>query len=94
MTRPSSSIHSQIDDSDHISVSARELLEHRRFFRAITDRRIREDDFTNVPELELAIDLYVSQHNIEPEPFISTVSASNILARVMRAKATLAATSQ
>lgn len=32
------------------------------------DKRIRRDSFTSVAELELAIDLYVDQHNIDPKP--------------------------
>jgi transposase len=62
-----------------------------RFFRDITDKRIRRDSFTSVAELELAIDLYVAHHNIDPKPFIWTASASDILAKVTRAKAALAA---
>ena len=58
-----------------------------RFFSDITDR------FTSVPELELAIDLYVAQHNIEPKPSIWTASASDILAKVTLAKAAFAAAS-
>jgi len=61
-----------------------------RFFRDITDKRIRRDSFTSVAELELAIDLYVAHHNIDPKPFIWTASASDILAKVSRAKAALA----
>ena len=61
-----------------------------RFFRDITDKRIRRDSFTSVPELELAIDLYIAQHNLKPKPFIWTASASDILAKVTRAKAALA----
>lgn len=60
-----------------------------RFFRDITDKRIRRDSFTSVGELELAIDLYVANHNIDPKPFIWTASASDILAKVTRAKAAL-----
>jgi len=60
-----------------------------RFFRDITDKRIRRDSFTSVPELELAIDLYVAKHNADPKPFISTASASDILAKVTRAKAAM-----
>ena len=63
-----------------------------RFFRDITDKRIRRDSFTSVAELELAIDLYVAHHNIDPKPFIWTARASDILAKVTRAKAALAAT--
>ena len=61
-----------------------------RFFRDITDKRIRHDSFASVPELELAIELYVAQHNANPKPFIWTASASDILAKVTRAKAALA----
>ncbi|WAC75852.1 IS630 family transposase [Roseateles sp. SL47] len=60
-----------------------------RFFRDITDKRIRRDSFTSVAELELAIDLYVAHHNIDPKPFIWTARASDILAKVTRAKAAL-----
>ena len=63
-----------------------------RFFRDITDKRIRRDSFTSVAELELAIDLYVAHHNIDPKPFIWTARATDILAKVTRAKAALAAT--
>jgi hypothetical protein len=61
-----------------------------RFFRDITDKRIRRDSFTSVTELELAIDLYIAHHNIDPKPFIWTARASDILAKVSRAKAALA----
>ena len=61
-----------------------------RFFRDITDKRIRRDSLTSVAELELAIDLYVAHHNIQPKPFIWTARASDILAKVTRAKAALA----
>ncbi|MCA3253942.1 MAG: IS630 family transposase, partial [Rubrivivax sp.] len=43
---------------------------------------------------ELAIDLYVAKHNADPKPFIWTASASDILAKVTRAKAALAAASR
>lgn len=46
--------------------------------------------FWRVAELELAIDLYVAHHNIDPKPFIWTASAKDILAKVTRAKAALA----
>ena len=61
-----------------------------RFFRDISENRIRRDSFTSVPELELAIDLYVAHHNANPKPFIWTKSATDILAKVTRAKAALA----
>jgi transposase len=41
-----------------------------RFFRDISENRIRRDSFTSVAELEFAIDLYVAHHNANPKPFI------------------------
>ena len=38
-------------------------------------------------ELELAIGLCVAHHNIDPKPLIWTACASDILAKVTRAKA-------
>ena len=64
-----------------------------RFFRDITDKRIRRGSSTSVLALELAIDMYVTQHNIEPKLFIWTASASDILAKVALAMAALAAAS-
>ena len=61
-----------------------------RFFRDISENRIRRDSFTSVPELELAIDLYIEHHNANPKPFIWTARATDILAKVTRAKAALA----
>jgi hypothetical protein len=37
-------------------------------------------------------DLHVARHNIDPKPFIWAASASELLAKVTRAKAALAAT--
>ena len=65
-----------------------------RFFRDISENRIRRDSFTSVAELELAIDLYVAHHNIDPKPFIWTATASDILAKVTRAKSALTRTSK
>ncbi|MDN8618119.1 IS630 family transposase [Variovorax ginsengisoli] len=56
-----------------------------RFFRDVSESRIRRDSFTSVLELELAIDLYVAHHNANPKPFIWTKSATDILAKVTRA---------
>ena len=65
-----------------------------RFFRDISENRIKRDSFTSVAELELAIDLYVVHHNAHPKPFIWTASATDILAKVTRAKAALARSSK
>lgn len=55
-----------------------------RFFRDITDKRTRRDSFTSVAELELAIDLCVAHHNIDPKPFIWSARACDIQAKVTR----------
>ncbi|MCX7178481.1 MAG: IS630 family transposase [Proteobacteria bacterium] len=60
-----------------------------RFFRDITDKRIRRGVFASVPELEAAINDYIATHNANPKPFIWTAKASDILAKVTRARAVL-----
>ena len=60
-----------------------------RFFRDITDKRIRRGVFTSVPDLEAAINAYITVHNAKPKPFIWTAKASDILAKVTRARTTL-----
>jgi transposase len=56
-----------------------------RFFRDLTDRRLRRGVFASVPELIAAIDDYVAHHNTNPKPFIWTKSARDILQKVVRA---------
>jgi transposase len=60
-----------------------------RFFRDITDKRIRRGVFTSVAELAAAIDEYIAHHNIKPKPFIWTKSARDILQKVIRANSRL-----
>ena len=40
-----------------------------RFFRDISENRLRRGVFTSVPELVAAIDGYIAHHNIDPKPF-------------------------
>lgn len=60
-----------------------------RFFRDLTTRRIRTGIFTSVAQLEAAIADYLRTHNCKPKPFIWTAKASDILAKVTRAKESL-----
>ena len=60
-----------------------------RFFRDITDKRIRRGVFSNVADLEAAIKEYIAVHNKNPKPFIWTAKATDILAKVTRARAAL-----
>jgi transposase len=60
-----------------------------RFFRDITENRIRRGIFRSVAELESAIQTYIANHNAAPKPFIWTASANDILAKVARARKAL-----
>ncbi len=60
-----------------------------RFFRDISENRIRRGIFRSVPELEAAIQTYIENHNAAPKPLIWTASAKDILAKVTRARTAL-----
>ena len=60
-----------------------------RFFRDLTQHRLRRGVFRDVEELITAIDHYVDRHNERPKPFIWTAKASDILEKVKRARTTL-----
>ena len=60
-----------------------------RFFRDISENRLRRGVFTSVPELIAAIDAYIARHNANPKPFIWTASARDILQKVIRANSRL-----
>ena len=60
-----------------------------RFFRDLTQKRIRRGVFRDVEELILAIGDYIDKHNDNPKPFIWTAKASDILEKVKRARKVL-----
>jgi transposase len=60
-----------------------------RFFRDLTEHRLRRGVFRDVEELIMAIDQYVDRHNERPKPFIWTAKATDILEKVKRARTTL-----
>jgi transposase len=60
-----------------------------RWFREITDKRIRRGVFRSVSELTDAIEAYIEEHNRDPKPFVWTARAEKILAKVKRARAAL-----
>ena len=62
-----------------------------RFFRDISENRLRRGVFTSVPELVAAIDEYIAHHNPSPKPFIWTKCARDILQKVIRANSRLTA---
>lgn len=60
-----------------------------RWFRDLTDKRIRRGTFRSVPELIEAIEEYVEHHNEVGKGFNWTAKAETILAKVKRARAVL-----
>src|SRR4030042_289717 len=58
-----------------------------RWFRELTEKRIRRDRFTSVPELISAIEEYLSVTNANPKPFVWHKSVQTILDKVARCKA-------
>jgi transposase len=60
-----------------------------RFFRDLTQNRLRRGIFRDVEELITAIADYIDKHNRKPKPFIWTAKASDILEKVKRARAKL-----
>jgi transposase len=60
-----------------------------RFFRDLTEKRLRRGVFRSVEELITAIFDYIDHHNDNPKPFIWTAKAADILEKVKRARAVL-----
>ena len=60
-----------------------------RWFRDLTDKRIRRDSFESVPELIATIDGYIAQSNQNPHIFVWTASADRILAKIAKCKEAL-----
>ena len=60
-----------------------------RWFRELTEKRLRRGVFRSVGELEQAIKDFVNEHNDHPQGFVWTKKAEDILAKVRRARAAL-----
>ncbi len=60
-----------------------------RFFRNLTEKRLRRGVFHSVPELVEALEKYLNAYNQEPTPFVWTAKATDILMKVKRARAKL-----
>ena len=60
-----------------------------RWFREITQKRLRRGTFRNVSELIEAIESFIEAHNTSPRPFTWTAKADEILAKVERARKVL-----
>ena len=60
-----------------------------RFFRDLTQNRLRRGVFRDLEDLIMAIGNYIDRHNESPKPFIWTARASDILEKVKRARRAL-----
>jgi transposase len=60
-----------------------------RFFRDLTEKRLRRGAFYSVPHLIQAIMAYIGEHNDDPKPFVWRKTVDEILAKVGRARAAL-----
>jgi transposase len=60
-----------------------------RFFRDLTQNRLRRGVFRSVGELIAAIEEYLAHHNEAPKPFIWTKTSRDILEKVTRARQAL-----
>jgi transposase len=60
-----------------------------RFFRDLTQNRLRRGVFRDVEELIMAVEGYIDRHNESPKPFIWTAKANDILEKVKRARKSL-----
>ena len=60
-----------------------------RFFRDVSEKALRRGVFHSVPAVVQTLEQHLARHNEDPKPFIWTATASDILAKVTRAKAKL-----
>ncbi len=60
-----------------------------RWFRNITDKRIRRGSFKNVSDLIKAIMQYINTHNQNPHIFVWTASADKIMTKIAKCKEAL-----
>ena len=60
-----------------------------RWFRELTEKRIRRGAFFSVADLKEAIDDFLKANNEQPKPFVWTASVENILEKVSKCKVIL-----
>jgi transposase len=60
-----------------------------RWFKELTDKRLRRGAFTSVPDLIGAITAWVERWNDDPKPFVWHKTAAEIIEKVQRGRATL-----
>ncbi len=57
-----------------------------RWFRDLTQKRIRRGAFQSVPDLVQAIEEYIAANNENPKPFIWSATVESIMAKIARCK--------
>lgn len=60
-----------------------------RWFRELTDKRIRRGSFRNVPALIAAIKAYMEHHNQHPQVFVWSAPVERIMAKITKCKEAL-----
>ena len=60
-----------------------------RWFKELTDKRLRRGAFTSVADLTAAINTWAEHWNDNPKPFIWKATAEDIIAKVQRGRTTL-----
>jgi transposase len=63
-----------------------------RLFSELTERRLRRGVFTSLPQLIEAIEIWLEHWNDDPKPFVWHKTVEEIIAKVRRGRAALAAT--
>jgi transposase len=63
-----------------------------RWFRELTNKRIRRGVFHSVPDLIAAIEEYLAAHNDDPRPFVWTAEIDTIMEKISRARTVLQST--
>jgi len=60
-----------------------------RWFKELTDRRLRRGTFTSVADLSDAITTWAGHWNVDPRPFVWKATAEDIITKVQRGRETL-----
>jgi hypothetical protein len=61
-----------------------------RWFRELTDKRIRRGTFSNVKDLIAVIHDFIAKNNREPKPFVWTASVNKIMGKIEKVKLCIA----
>jgi hypothetical protein len=67
-----------------VPTSSSRLNQVERWFKEITDKRIRRGTFHSEGELIEAVNLYIERYNEVPKPFIWRATADEILVKIQK----------